>query len=561
MLHVKKHTPLYIFLFVWLTINLIQSAFIGVDGDEAYYWMFSKNLDWGYFDHPPMVALLIKFGEFFGHAPFFTRLGTVLLTTATAGIIFHGLPERLQQAKYYVWLFPSIIICNVYGFIATPDAPLFFFSALFFLGYKNYVEKDSIKAALFLSISITGMFYSKYHGILPLLFVVLSNFQLLKRKSFWLIVSIVCVLFLPHIYWQYIHDWPTLRFHLFERGLRVYKINFTLDYLLSQLLIWGPIISFFFYRHVLSIKSDDTFMKAHQFNFWGVLIIFLISSFKNHVEAHWTLIAASSFIVLLMDIIDKGDEKRKKYFLRLAKINVAFILILRMLLLIPGFPLDKINNYKPLVHGKSWSDSVYTYAGSTPVIFTNSYILPALYNYYHPKTVSIGYNTKYYRKTQYSINHIEDMLRGRDVFVFNDSASIQNPTIHSIFKSGNLIPIIHYSPINALQVSWKNIPNILYAGDTIKIDVFIKNTGTHSITNDGRLALSYSYSKYSYAVEEGKDVYPLSPMIWESSQEIRIPIKIVLPVTKGANRLLFSINNGILTGNFASQYYDIEINE
>ena len=561
MLHVKKHTPLYIFLFAWLIINLIQSAFIGVDGDEAYYWMFSKNLAWGYFDHPPMVALLIKFGEFFGHAPFFTRLGTVLLTTVTAGIIFHGLPERLKQPKYYVLLFPSIIICNVYGFIATPDAPLFFFSALFFLGYKNYLEEDNFKAILLLSISITGMFYSKYHGILPLVFVLLSNIQLIKRKSFWLIVFIVCVLFLPHIYWQYIHDWPTIRFHLFERGLRIYKINFTLDYLLSQLLIWGPIISFFFYRYIMNIKSDDKFMKAHHFNFWGVLIIFLISSFKNHVEAHWTLVAGCSFIVLLMDIIDNGAEKRKKYFVRLATINIAFILILRMLLLVPGFPLDKINNYKPFVHGKSWADSVYKYAGSTPVIFTNSYILPALYNYYHPETTTIGYNTKLYRKTEYSINLTEDRLRGKNVFVFNDSASIKNPIIISKFKSGDLIPIDNYLPVGALQVSWKSIPKILHAGDTIDVDVSIKNTGNHAISNDGRLSLSYSFSKYSYIVEEGKDVYPLSPMIWEPSKEISIPIKIVLPITKGANRLLFSINNGILTGNFASQYYDIEINE
>jgi 4-amino-4-deoxy-L-arabinose transferase-like glycosyltransferase len=30
--------------------------------DEAYYWMWSKHLAFGYYDHPPMVALVIRAG-------------------------------------------------------------------------------------------------------------------------------------------------------------------------------------------------------------------------------------------------------------------------------------------------------------------------------------------------------------------------------------------------------------------------------------------------------------------------------------------------------------------
>ena len=54
--------PLYGFLAIWLVINLIQSYFTELAHDEAYYWMYSKYLSWGYFDHPPMIALIIKIG-------------------------------------------------------------------------------------------------------------------------------------------------------------------------------------------------------------------------------------------------------------------------------------------------------------------------------------------------------------------------------------------------------------------------------------------------------------------------------------------------------------------
>jgi hypothetical protein len=30
--------------------------------DEAYYWQWSKNLAWGYYDHPPLIAFMIRAG-------------------------------------------------------------------------------------------------------------------------------------------------------------------------------------------------------------------------------------------------------------------------------------------------------------------------------------------------------------------------------------------------------------------------------------------------------------------------------------------------------------------
>src|SRR5438270_13551553 len=93
-----KPTPerlLFYFIAVWLVLNMLQAALVNVDGDEAYYWLYSRRLQWGYFDHPPLVALSIKIGELFGHGPFFTRLGTVLFSGGTIYFGFKLLPERL----------------------------------------------------------------------------------------------------------------------------------------------------------------------------------------------------------------------------------------------------------------------------------------------------------------------------------------------------------------------------------------------------------------------------------------------------------------------------------
>jgi 4-amino-4-deoxy-L-arabinose transferase-like glycosyltransferase len=61
-------------------VNLIQATFTGLLHDEAYYWVWSKHLDWGYFDHPPMIALLIKAGTIIGDTELGVRLIFVILS-------------------------------------------------------------------------------------------------------------------------------------------------------------------------------------------------------------------------------------------------------------------------------------------------------------------------------------------------------------------------------------------------------------------------------------------------------------------------------------------------
>jgi len=50
-----------LFLSAWFLLNLFQAIFTEITNDEAYYAFWGKFLDWGYFDHPPMVALFTYF--------------------------------------------------------------------------------------------------------------------------------------------------------------------------------------------------------------------------------------------------------------------------------------------------------------------------------------------------------------------------------------------------------------------------------------------------------------------------------------------------------------------
>ncbi len=56
----KTNRLLLILLGIWFIVNVIQTIFTDIIPDEAYYHFYSENLAWGYFDHPPLVSLMVK---------------------------------------------------------------------------------------------------------------------------------------------------------------------------------------------------------------------------------------------------------------------------------------------------------------------------------------------------------------------------------------------------------------------------------------------------------------------------------------------------------------------
>src|ERR1700693_5220494 len=59
-------------------LRVLYCAQIELIPEEAYYWNYSRHLDIGYLDHPPMVAWLVCLGTaVFGQSQFGVRVGAV----------------------------------------------------------------------------------------------------------------------------------------------------------------------------------------------------------------------------------------------------------------------------------------------------------------------------------------------------------------------------------------------------------------------------------------------------------------------------------------------------
>src|SRR5690606_36808847 len=139
---IRSTRVLTYFLLIWLVVNLLQSAFSELHYDETYYWVFSRFLDWGYYDHPPMVALFIKGSSLLMPGALGVRLFSVLSNVAAIFILWKIARSYAANLSLFILLYSSMLILHVYSFITTPDTPLFFFTVLFFFFLRKYLADD-----------------------------------------------------------------------------------------------------------------------------------------------------------------------------------------------------------------------------------------------------------------------------------------------------------------------------------------------------------------------------------------------------------------------------------
>ena len=113
-----------IFLGLLILPNVILSSRLELSFDEAYYWIYSQYLSWGYFDHPPMVALSIWLGGFlWGHNEFAVRFMSQVFLVGTIWLCWDLLRPKKDLLIFFALVF-SLPLINFSGIFALPDTPL-----------------------------------------------------------------------------------------------------------------------------------------------------------------------------------------------------------------------------------------------------------------------------------------------------------------------------------------------------------------------------------------------------------------------------------------------------
>ncbi|RYY70663.1 MAG: glycosyltransferase family 39 protein [Chitinophagaceae bacterium] len=407
---VKKYHKL-VFYGAWFAMNIIQAASTELLDDEAYYWIYSNFLDWGYYDHPPMIALLIKGGTWWLPGELGVRFMIVLVNTATL-LVIQALLEKKNPLLFYGILM-SLAIAQVGGIIAAPDLPLMFFAALFFLLYRRFLDKMSLLNTALLGLNIALMLYSKYHGVLIVFFTLLSNPKLFLKYQTYVAGVIALVLFSPHLYWQYTHGFPSVQYHLVERNATHYRFTYTIEYLLGQLLIVGPLMGWFFLWTAFRHRPSSLTEKALKYSMIGFYLFFLVSTIKGRVEVNWTVPVIVALIILSHQFIADRPNLQKWVF-NTVIFSLALVLVFRVYLVIDihGSSLVKKDEFH---QNKSWSSALRLQSKGLPLVSVSSYQQASKY-WFYTGIESYSLNTPDYRRNNFNYWPVSDSLLGKTVY-------------------------------------------------------------------------------------------------------------------------------------------------
>jgi hypothetical protein len=411
----RQEKAIYWFLFLWTLLNVLQACTFGLHSDEAYYWIYSRFLDWGYFDHPPMVALFIRAGDSMMHNELGLRLVNILSSTVTMYLLWKIVKKYNNDAFWFILVTAGMFTLNIYGFITTPDGPLLLFTVLFLYVYQQYLEKNKWWQALLLGLIVAGLLYSKYHAVLLIGFAVLANIKLLARWSFWLIVVMAAALYLPHILWQINHDYPSLAYHLSDRTEKVYKFEYTSTYVISQLLMAGPFVGWFMFYKGFTVRAGDAFLRALKVIFIGVMLFFLASTLKGRVQPQWTIIALAALAILVpVNFAQKGDPP--VWLRKLAIASFSLIIAVRLLLVMPPPFIKNIEAVQSYYYYHDWAKTVKQKVGNNWLVMNDGFQVPSKYCYYNNTFKCFSYDSRYYRLTQFEIWPMEDSIQGKRAY-------------------------------------------------------------------------------------------------------------------------------------------------
>ena len=535
----------------WFLLLALQASFTSLFEDEAYYWMYSRDLAWGYFDHPPMVALIIKIGYTLFGGTFGVRIIPILMAVGSIAIWENII--KPSNLKLFYGLVASVGVLHFVGFLGVPVSPLLFFATLFFWVYQKFLAKPDWKFSAVLAVLIACMMLSKYHGIVIIGLTVLANLKLFRSKYFWGIVALATILLVPHILWQIQSDFPSFNYHLNERHNRPWEWNFTGYYLLYQPFILGPLTGIFLLIAAWRFKSENLFERTMLFVYWGGYLFFLLLSFRSWIEGHWTLFTVIPGIYIGYKQLEQMPKLRKVFMVSVP-ISLVLIAAARMLLLVNLLPQTP---FLAGFHGKEvWSASIKEVAGDRPVAFINSFQKASLYTFY---SGSEGFSINSWggRKNQFNLWDYYERYRGQAVVIIPD-----HPTdTMAIFPSSD--PPLRYYVAEDFQafpyvrITATDVPLQVHPGDTISFNIEITTTAEvdfDSLKNPAMLVSHFSKETWSGSRQE---LFTLTNAMLGTTRTV----KLYVPKTKGNIDILFTIVSGNMPEMSNSYRYPVEVLE
>ena len=290
-----------------LALRLVLSGATDLIPEEAYYWNYAQHLDFGYVDHPPMVAWMIAVStRILGDSEFAVRLPAIGCWLATAYFMYRWSENFFGETSaclvlMFLATFPFYFST---GFLMTPDAPLSAaWAASLWLLARALLEVNR-RAWLWVGVSVGLGMLSKYSiallGPATLAFILLDARSRiwLRRREPYQALAISILLFCPVVIWNANNEWVSFLYQGPQRWSS--DIDFSLHILiLSALVLVTPIglagmIVLWLPRRLTRLRHGNAVCSVRRMWLFSLIFtliplsVFVLHSIQDNPKIQWT---------------------------------------------------------------------------------------------------------------------------------------------------------------------------------------------------------------------------------------------------------------------------------
>jgi hypothetical protein len=284
-----------------VALRLVAAAWTPLTFDEAYYWMWSKHLAGGYYDHPPGVAIVIRLGTMIaGDTELGVRLVSILLALPMSWAVYRAaaiLFGSRQVAATATILLNVTLMAAVGTLIVTPDAPLLIASSfvLFFLAKVLQTGRGAWWLAA--GVAVGAALVSKYTALFfgPAILIWLVAVPKLRR---WLISPwpylgglVALAIFAPVILWNADHHWVSFIKQIGRARIEDFRPAFIGELIPTQIAFATPLVWILGAMGLYALLKRDAGPVAARVlisaTLWTIVAYFVWHSLHARVEANW----------------------------------------------------------------------------------------------------------------------------------------------------------------------------------------------------------------------------------------------------------------------------------
>jgi 4-amino-4-deoxy-L-arabinose transferase-like glycosyltransferase len=344
-------------------------------GDEAYYWDWGRQFDWGYYSKPPMIGWIMGVvGRLTGDTDWGIRLAALLLGTGTLAAFF-ALTRSLYDARTgfiaaaLMLLTPASAGLNLF---LTIDAPLLLTWTLALRLFWSAAQSPASWARwLILALVIGfGTLSKQMMLVFPLLMVVFAAVSkedrvLLKNPRLWIAIVIGVLFLIPVLNWQQKHQWITLEHtahHFDTKSLDVVDwLTRTLEWPGVQALVYTPVtwlaLVMVLWAGMSRWKTMDRRARYLLLFSAPALLIFTLLALRQRINPNWPAVFyVPAFILLAAWFTEhlpfaKGASWQKWSF------RVAGAITVVLHLIVPITFLTSLKGHKKLAELRGWKET------------------------------------------------------------------------------------------------------------------------------------------------------------------------------------------------------------